>query len=358
MRAWLKLAGLLLGLVGALLLFNLLTPVLAPVLVGLTIAYLLDPPVEWLARRRVRRELSAILVMVLLVGLVAGVAAAVYPLLQRQVGRVIEDAPDLAAKLKQQLQSWPLINNIVIHHRSELDSALAYVAERVRENLPKLWAPVGQFLGDAVSSLIGFLLGILSLIVVPVFAYYLLVDFPKLRRGMLDLIPERHHQLARQRYHQLDAALGGFIRGQLLVALVLVAVYALGLGLLKVPYYFLIALVGGLANLVPYMGLVVGLLPAVLASLLTGGWIQALGAAGVFGLGQLLEGTVLGPRLVGDRVGLHPVWVLIAVIAGGRYLGFVGLLLAVPIAAAIRVFLPDLLAVYRRSEFFRGAQSP
>jgi len=358
LRFWLRLAGLVLGIVAAIWLLRFLSPVLVPVFVGLTIAYLLDPLVERLARHGVRREISAILVLVAIVILVASVAVLVYPLLQRQVVHVIQDAPRLATGFKEQLQSWPLIDAIVVRHRAELDQALAFAADRLRDNLPKLYQRAVEFLGNALSSLVGILVGILNLILVPVFAYYILVDLPKVRRGILNLVPERHRGYARERYHQLDQALGGFVRGQLLVALFLVMFYSLGLGLLRVPYYFLIALLGGFANLVPYMGLVVGLLPAVLASLLTGGWLQALGAAGVFGLGQFLEGSFLGPRLVGNRVGLHPVWVLIAVIAGGQYFGIVGLILAVPVAAAVRVFWPDLRSLYCNSAFYRGRKPP
>ena len=191
---------------------------------------------------------------------------------------------------------------------------------------------------------------------VPVFAFYLLVDFPKLKQGLLSLAPVAYQEIVVARVSEVDRAISSFVRGQLLIAIILAAINAIGLMILDVPFGLGIGLIAGLANMIPYMALVVGLIPALALA-----WaehqelVRLLGVVAVFGGAQALEGMVLSPRILGRSVNLHPVWVLLAIIAGGSLFGFVGMLAAVPVAASIQVFVGHWLKAYRKSAVYQSA---
>ena len=158
---------------------------------------------------------------------------------------------------------------------------------------------------------------------------------------------------------EVDDSLASFLRGQLTIAVVLALINGIGLLILDVPFGLGIGIVAGLANMIPYMALVVGLLPAlILCWAEHQSWLYLAGVVGVFGGAQLLEGTVLSPRILSRSINLHPVWVLLAIIAGGSLFGFIGMLLAVPVAATIQVFVRHWLELYRSSAIYQPAAAP
>jgi hypothetical protein len=189
-----------------------------------------------------------------------------------------------------------------------------------------------------------------------VFAFYLLVDFPKAKQGMADLIPLPYRDVTLARLGEVDAVISSFLRGQLTIGLILACINGFGLLLIGVPLGLLIGILAGLANMVPYMSLVVGLMPALML-----GWAEfgasgrLLAVVGLFAGSQLLEGAVLSPRILAASINLHPVFVLLAVIAGGNLFGLFGMLLAVPVAAATQVFLRHWINAYKQSRIY-GAQ--
>ncbi|MDH3745384.1 MAG: AI-2E family transporter, partial [Acidobacteriota bacterium] len=228
------------------------------------------------------------------------------------------------------------------------------VVQGLRENLPQVAGSLGRWTKTLFSNIFDFLLLLLNLIFVPVFAFYLLVDFPKVKSGISSLIPMPYREISLARVREVDQAVSSFLRGQLTIALILAAINATGLLILDVPLGLAIGLIAGLANMIPYMALIVGLAPAlILAWVEHQSWLVLLGVVAVFGGAQLLEGTILSPRILSKSVNLHPVWVLLAIIAGGSLFGFFGMLLAVPVAAAIQVFARHWIEIYKQSAIYR-----
>ncbi|MGH8595571.1 MAG: AI-2E family transporter, partial [Gammaproteobacteria bacterium] len=204
------------------------------------------------------------------------------------------------------------------------------------------------------------LLGWLTfLLLVPVVTFYLLRDWDILVRNIDDLLPRRIEPRVRKIVQEIDAVLAEFLRGQLSVMLALAILYITGLWLVGLDLAFAIGLVAGLVSFVPYLGVIVGVLLAGIAALLQFGELwHLLGVVAVFGVGQLLEGMVLSPLLVGERIGLHPVAVIFAVMAGGQLFGFFGVLVALPVAAAIVVLLRHSRDEYKRSGLYDADLRP
>lgn len=315
--------------------------ILVPFLLAGMIAYTLDPLVAALERRGISRGYGAILVMATLALMVVGLAAAVIPELIEQTSRFSERLPDYRLALLERLE--PLEQYLQARHPDLLASIQARIVAAANDLLPAAagWAVSG--LKGIMSSTMRLLVSLLTVVIIPVFTYYLLADAPALREAITGLVPRHLRDQVGVRAAAIDTVLRAWLKGQLTVALVLAVIYAVGLTALGVPLGLVIGLIGGLANIIPYLGLVVGFFPAALLSFLdTGGWVGPVLVAGVFAAGQVLEGTVISPRVIGGGLGLPPAIVLLAVLTGGQLFGFTGLLLAVPATAAGLVLLRDL----------------
>jgi predicted PurR-regulated permease PerM len=324
-----------------------------PLILGLAIAYLFDPVVSWFEARGRSRVTGVVVLCLVLLLAVGGLVGYLIPAINNQLDRLRENWPRYAEQLKKHTK--PLLGKIEDRFPEEIEQLQANAEAWVKENLPRLASSVGRALKNTFSSLLSFVLFLLNLIFVPVFAFYLLVDLPKIKRGATELIPLPYRALVLARLAEVNGAVSSFLRGQLTIALVLAAINATGLLILGVPLGLVIGLIAGLANMIPYMALIVGLGPALLLC-----WAEyqsvprLVGVLLVFGGAQLLEGTVLSPRILSRSVNLHPVWVLLAIIAGGSLFGFFGMLLAVPVTAAIQVFVRHWLGLYRSSDIFTG----
>jgi len=193
-------------------------------------------------------------------------------------------------------------------------------------------------------------------VITPVVAFYILIDWDKLLSSVDSLIPPAHRDTVHGILHDIDRALAGFLRGQSIVCLILGLWYGIGLSLIGLNFGFLIGFSAGMLSFVPYVGSMLALVLSVIIAIVQGwpSWSMTLLALAVVGSGQFLEGNVLSPKLVGESVGLHPVWLMFALLAFGSMFGFVGLLIAVPVAAALGVLVRFALAQYRNSEFFQA----
>lgn len=326
---------------------------LLPLLLGIAVAYLLDPAVTWFERRGRSRATGTIVICVAAVVALTAFFLALLPVLISQSRELVERLPEYEEKIRSEV--LPFVEGLRQKYPEQLETVRLRVLETVRERGPQMLEAAIQRLGSAFSSLFGFLLFLLNLIFVPVFAFYLLIDFPKIKTAMASLIPIPYREVSLARLTEVNSAVASFLRGQLTIALILAAINGVGLTLIGVPLGLLIGIVAGLANLIPYMALVVGLAPALLLV-----WIEhqslarLLAVLAVFGGAQLLEGTVLSPRILSQSVNLHPVWVLLAIIAGGHLFGLVGMLVAVPAAAAIQVFVRHWVVAYRSSAIYLG----
>jgi predicted PurR-regulated permease PerM len=221
---------------------------------------------------------------------------------------------------------------------------------------PAQFKPVLELIQQAFSSTIGLILTILGYLIIPVYLFYLLADLPRLKAFLESFIPERYRDAYNAKLSEVDRVLAGFIRGQLSVCAILAVLYSIGLYLIGIDLAIAIGTLAGFAFIIPYVGTIIGIvLSLVMALLKFHDILHPLLCLGWFGLVQSLEGMVITPRVVGNTVGLHPLVTLVVLLIGGQLFGLMGMLLAVPVAAVLRVFLISLAGWFRNSEFYRGA---
>jgi len=334
---------------GLLLLVYLLKPILTPFLVGLALAYVGDPLVDRLQTYKLGRT-SAVLVVFVLFFVVLGAAVLILvPMLTSEIGRLIEDIPNFLALL--QLHVSPLFrDNFGV---DPFDIKLADLKDRLAQNWQQAGGLAGRVLAEITSSSLVLLGWLMNLALIPVVAFYLLRDWDLLVERIHNMMPRQFEATTVALTKECDEVLSAFMRGQLLIMFLLGCIYALGLSIIGLDLALLIGMLAGLASLVPYLGFIVGILAATIAALLQFQEpLPLVYVCLVFGFGQLLEGSVMTPMLVGDRIGLHPVAVIFAILAGGQLFGFVGVLLALPIAAVIMVFVRHLYDRYKGSNYY------
>jgi predicted PurR-regulated permease PerM len=327
----------------------LLQSILMPFLVGLALAYLGDPLVDKLQSYKFGRT-AAVGVVFLIFMLVFGVALLILlPMLTGEVSRLIQNIPSYLAVMQEHF-SPVLLENFGV---DPFDFSLGELRTRLAQNWQQAGGIAGEVLAGVSSSGLALVGWVANLALVPVVAFYLLRDWDLLVESLHRMLPRQFEQTTTRLVKECDEVLSAFLRGQLLIMFLLGCVYALGLTIVGLDLAVLIGMLAGLASLVPYLGFIVGIVAASVAALFQFQELLPLVyVALVFGTGQLLEGSVMTPLLVGDRIGLHPVAVIFAILAGGQLFGFVGVLLALPIAAVIMVFVRHLLARYKQSEYY------
>lgn len=340
----------LLALAAAVFVLYQLRDVLMPFAAGFAVAYILDPLVNRLARLRLGRGIAAALALLIFFVVCLGLMLMIAPVLKAQITTFAQRLPGYIERIRSALE--PLFE-LIKSQAGEQD--LKELSSLVGSHAGQAFAWVGTVLASLLSggAAIANLLSLLF--ITPVVAFYLLRDWPRIVEWIDQRLPRTEAATIRSQFAAIDRTLAGFARGQALVCLALGAFYAVGLTLAGLDFSLLIGFFAGLASFIPIVGALGG---GVLAIGLA--WIQfgSLGpvalVAVVFVVGQALEGNVLTPKLVGDRVGLHPVWVIFALMAGGASFGFLGLLLAVPVAAAIGVLVRFAVERYLASPFYRG----
>ncbi|MGN6329117.1 MAG: AI-2E family transporter [Rhodanobacter sp.] len=330
----------------------LLAPVLMPFAVAAMLAYLGDPLADRLERLGLKRMWAATVVFVVLLLVVCGVLLLLIPLIARQVENLIENLPrygDWAQHV-----AWPWLRDRLHLDPDTFDSDR--LLEAIKAHIGSIGTVTATVLGRVSRSGIGIAMWLTNLVLIPVVAFYLLRDWDRLVATIDRMLPRSIQPTIAYLARESDSILGAFVRGQLLVMLALGVFYGAGLGLVGLTVGPLIGMIAGLLSFVPYLGFIIGFVAAIVAVLVQyGDWMHVLLVCGVFVLGQLLEGYVLVPKLVGDKIGLHPVAVIFAVLAGGYLFGFLGVLLALPAASVIMVLLRYLLERYRMSELYNEA---
>jgi len=335
--------------------------ILPPFIIALAIGYLLDPVAERLQKLGLSRLMATLVIMAAFILVLALLFILVFPILGRQLVAFLQTLPDTLKKLEGllgQAGSWLGHDYIApILKKLGLEGA---VAPDVSTNVNGLFGDAARAAASFLNSLVARGAAVISvvslLIVTPVVAFYLLLDWHKMTGTIDSLIPLRHRETAHQLLQQIDIALAGFLRGQSLVCLFLGLWYGLGLSLIGLNFGLLIGLSAGLLSFIPYVGSLTALITAAIVATVQGWphWQLFFFAVGLVLTGQFLEANILSPKLVGDKVGVHPVWLIFALLAFGSVLGFIGLLIAVPVAAAVGVLLRYAAARYRASEFYLG----
>lgn len=326
-----------------------LAPVLTPFVTAAILAYIADPLVDRLEARKLSRTLSVTIVFVVL-SLLAIVALIMFiPLLENQVTILAKKVPVYIDWIQQNAIPW-------LSQKLGMDET-GLSLEQLKASSQDYWKTAGGIAAKIVATISrsGFALinVIANLLLIIVVTFYLLRDWDYLVERVHELLPRKSEPVISLLAKQSDEVLGAFLRGQLLVMLALAIVYTTGLMIIGLDLGLLIGMIAGLVSFVPYLGFIVGIVAALLAALFQFQELMPLlYVAIVFGIGQMLEGMLLTPLLVGDRIGLHPVAVIFAVLAGGQLFGFVGVLLALPVAAIIAVVLRYLHTEYKNSALY------
>lgn len=321
--------------------------VMLPFLVGGAIAYFLDPLADRLQRLGLSR--IAATAVISLGAMFTGVALilAVIPTLVSQLSDLINAAPEIIRKLTDYLyERFPDLNDST----STVRKSIAELGEAIKS---RGMLVVNTVIGSAVSVLDW----VLFLVIVPVVAFYMLLDWDRMIRRIDELLPRLYAPTVRHLATEIDAVLAAFVRGQMTVCLILGSFYAAALALAGLQFGFIVGVIAGAITFIPYIGSIVGGALAIGLAMVQfwGDWWSIGLIAAIFGVGQFLEGNVITPRLVGNSVGLHPVWLLFALSAFGSLFGFAGMLVAVPVAAAIGVLVRYASARYTESELYRGS---
>ncbi len=330
--------------------------VLLPFIAGLVLAYLLDPLADRLEKLGLGRLAATLIILVVAVLLLVLSMVLVVPLIASQLNVFITALPEYVKRLQSLLaeQGAPLLQrfggqDVLVKIQNSLGTLVGEAA-----------SITGSFLGSLLSGGQA-LLGIISLLVVtPVVAFYLLLDWDHMVAKVDGFVPLRNKVVVRQLAGEINAAIAGFIRGQALVCLILGLWYGIGLTLVGVNFGLLIGLISGFLSFIPYVGSLSGLVLAIGVAVVQflPEWVPIVLTLVVFVTGQFLEGNILSPKLVGESVGLHPVWLMFALFAFGSLFGFVGLLLAVPLAAMVGGLIRFALQQYMKSPLYSGVPRP
>lgn len=327
----------------------LLSPILMPFAAAAMLAYLGDPLADKLEHVGMSRAWAASVVFLILLLVVVGVLLLLVPLIAHQVENFIKNLPHYGHWAQD--IAWPWVQ-AKLHLDPQMFNSDRVLAA-IKAHVGSIGGVATTVLGTVSRSGLGLVLWLTNLVLIPVVAFYLLRDWDRMVAAIDRMLPRSIEPTIAYLARESDKVLGAFVRGQLLVMLALGIFYGAGLSLVGLSVGVLIGLVAGLLSFVPYLGFMVGFGTAVIAVLVQyGNWPHLLMVGGVFLVGQLLEGYVLVPRLVGGKIGLHPVAVIFAVLAGGALFGFLGVLLALPAASVIMVLLRYLLQRYQQSELY------
>jgi len=337
--------------VGVLLLF-VLRGILLPFVAGFALAYLLDPLADRMQKLGIGRLGASLLILILFVLIFIIALMILVPFAAQQVGAFVERLPGYVSRLQElgAEQLGPLIRRLGIE-----------------DALPAAPPSVGNLISQGIAWMTTFLqglwsggqalIGIFSLLVVtPVVAFYMLVDWDRMVRTVDSWMPMSHRDTIRDISRDIDRAIAGFVRGQTLVCLVLGVLYAAALSAVGLNFGLLIGLLSGLISFIPYVGSVTGFVLATVIAVAQfwPEWIWIVAVIAIFLIGQFIEGNILVPKLVGESIGLHPLWLMFALLAFGYLFGFLGLLLAVPLAAAVGVLVRFGVDRYLHSPLYKN----
>ena len=335
---------------------------LAPFVLGFGLAYVLDPLGDASVDRRVARSLAIVLLAVPVVG--AGVAAVLFgiPALVGQIDELVQAAPELVALvgdwlsgIREFVVGIPGVDEDVVPDLANLDpeEIVAFLQERREQLASGTWRGVlglGRGLGSA-ATMAGYVF------LTPILTFYLLRDYDGILARLRGLLPRSREAGVVEFAREYDVLLSRYLRGQLTVALIIGVLTGTLLLVLRFPYAFLLGALAGVMGLIPFLGLVLSIIPAVIIALVSGSVLWSLAkVAFVYGLVQILDSGIISPRVVGDSVGLHPVWIVLALSVAGFFFGFVGLLISVPAAVGVKLVMVRGLERYRSSELYESPQ--
>ena len=334
--------------------------VILPFVLGAAVAYLLDPVADRLERLGLSRGVSVAIITVIMLLMFIALVLLVIPVLFNQgvalgerLAQIAQGAPGFVSNAQDWLAEhypgvvdrFPFLSDLEASLRTMMENAISTIRDRA-----------GAVVEGVLASFSSVFSVIVLFLIVPVVAVYLLIDWDRMIAKIDDLLPREHADTIRGVASNIDDTLAGFLRGQGLVCLILGIYYAVALAVVGLQFGLVVGAIAGFLTFIPYVGALVGGLLAIGLALFQfwGDWVWVIAVWAIFQSGQFVEGNFLTPKLVGDSVGLHPVWLLFALSAFGTIFGFVGLLVAVPLAAALGVIARFLTSRYRDSALYRG----
>lgn len=323
--------------------------VLTPFVLGITIAYLLNPLVKRFATRGLKRTTSSAIIILLFFIIVGTIIVLVTPIVAKESAQLIEDMPALLDKFFTMIQPYT-----TWFQQNFGEGYIADAKTFMKDNVSKILKASGSIAGGLAAGGQAVIGTLTTIVLTPLVAFYMMREWPAITTWAEDLIPRKNEKMIKDLLKQIDLKLSGFVRGQLTVAFFLGLLYAVALTVAGLNYGFLIGVVAGFLSIIPMVGSTLGLLISVVVA-----WFQAgevsyvLIIAAIFLVGQIIEGNILSPKLLGDSVGLHPLWILFALMAGGSLFGILGMLLAVPVAAVIGVLVSFAIMQYKNSPLYK-----
>lgn len=331
--------------------------ILLPFIVGILIAYFLDPAADRLEKWGASRLMATLIIVAGFFGIVSLLLILLIPVVIQQLEGLIATIPHYIEQYREMLESR-FAAFLSQFDSTDFDSARTAVSN----STSGVAAALGKITREVLNS--GFaLVNLASLIVItPIVSFYLLRDWDRIVEQVDDLLPRAHTDTIREQMHLIDTTISGFVRGVINVMLVLGTFYAIGLSLVGLNFAILIGLLGGFMVIIPYLGTIISGGAAVgMAYLQFDSWEPVAVTLGIFTAGQMLEGYVLTPKLVGDKIGLHPLWLIFGMLAGAALFGFVGILIAIPVTAIIGVLARFAIQQYKLSDYYqpsKGKKTP
>jgi predicted PurR-regulated permease PerM len=337
-----------------LLLVWLLRSILLPFVAGMAFAYFLDPVADWIERKGVSRLWATVIITLGFFFLILAVLVLLAPIIGEQVAGFAQRLPNYVQSLAHRADPiWRAMKTSLSQHDLEqIRSAASDYAGTVAG-----WA--GTLARDLVGGSLAFANTVSLIFVTPIVTFYLLRDWDRITDTVNGWLPREHADTIREQFREIDRILAGFVRGQALVCLSLAILYGVGLTLVGLDLGLVVGIGAGALSFIPYFGSITGFVVGVgLAVAQADGWTLPVEVGVVYVIGNQIEANFLSPRLVGRNIGLHPVWVIFALLAGGALFGFVGLLLALPTAAVIGVLARFTIAQYLKSPLYSGDEQP
>ncbi len=336
-----------------LVLINLFREVLLPFVLGGAIAYLLNPLVEYLTRKGIGRPSAALFILGLFFLVVSGILMLLTPVLFHEAAGFIKSVPLYIEKLK----AFAEVRIAWLEERMG-DNITSQIQTVLQDNAGKA-LQVGKDVLGGISSGGGAVMDFMTtLFITPIAAYFFIKEWPRVTDWVENLIPRQNLSIVHDLLHQIDRKIAGFVRGQVSVCSALGAFYAVALSVAGLQYGFVIGVATGVLSVIPFVGSTIGLLTSITVAYFgsDGNLIFTGIIAAIFFFGQFVEGNFLTPKLMGDSVGLHPLWIIFALMAGGSLMGILGMFLAVPVAASIGVLAAFAISEYKKSQYFLGKQ--
>ncbi|MEI8181547.1 MAG: AI-2E family transporter [Desulfomonile sp.] len=326
------------------------------VMVAFFIAYILDPLVSTLETRGIRRQLSVMFILFSGLLLVAGIFTVLIPAIFGEIYDFAAKVPRYVTELRD--VAFNIADKIDLRIPTDWGEVTPVIIEKARQLIPSLADPAGRIVSSIFKSTFGILSAILHTLLVPVIAYYLLVSFGSFRDEITDLIPMYTREPVMDRLREIDRVLAAFVRGQLTIAAILGVLYSIGFTLIGIDLAIVLGISCGILWIIPYMGTMVAIVVgSAMALAKYGDLVHVAYVWAWIAMVQLLEGYVLTPRIVGKAIGLHPVVYILALIVGANLFGFVGMLVAIPVTAVLRVLLLTGVEAYRRSPLYNDPAS-